>query len=121
MEAEGRVPEQLFQIVMYKDAEQWVAHCLQLNIITTSDDMDEAYQETVEVCLDLFRYGLENDCLADIYHQAPGEIWAMLNSAQLMREYTEVIHYEKHKDDITSQAKERTRTAHLERIVAQAA
>lgn len=62
-------------ILIYKEGGQYVAHCLELDIVGCGTNLETAFkemQELVETQIEFhFRHGIENK----LFHPAPAEYW----------------------------------------------
>lgn len=64
-----------FKVLIKKDPDAWVAHCLELNLIVVAETSRQAEADIVDVITSHVRYALENDNLAHMYHPAPLSVW----------------------------------------------
>ena len=64
-----------FRVVIRREPDGWVAHCLELNLVTVAETDKEVESDIIDVISAHVRYALENDNLEYMYHPAPLNIW----------------------------------------------
>jgi len=64
-----------FKVLIKKEPEEWVAHCLELNLVTVAETLDQVQSDIIDVIIAHVRYALENDNLEYMYHPAPPNVW----------------------------------------------
>jgi hypothetical protein len=64
-----------FKILIKKEPDAWVAHCLELNLVTVADTVERVEADMIDVISAHMRYALENDNLDYAFHPAPPEVW----------------------------------------------
>jgi predicted RNase H-like HicB family nuclease len=64
-----------FRVVIRQEPDGWVAHCLELNLVTVAETVNEAESDIIDVIESHVRYALENDNLEYMYHPAPLSVW----------------------------------------------
>jgi len=64
-----------FKVLIKKEADAWVAHCLELNLVTVAETAKQVEADMIDVIIAHVRYALENDNLAYMSHPAPAEVW----------------------------------------------
>ena len=76
------IPDVHVSIVVYPDAEQYAAHCLEMDIVTTAPSVDEAVADVLDLIAAHLTFAYQNDNTDYIYRPAPPEIWRMFAEAQ---------------------------------------
>lgn len=64
-----------FRVLIKKEPDAWVAHCLELNLVTVAETAKQVEADLIDVIIAHVRYALENDNLAYMSHPAPSEVW----------------------------------------------
>jgi hypothetical protein len=64
-----------FRILMKKEEDLWVAHCLELDLVATALSEKQVEEDIVAVILEQVRYCIVNDNMANLFRNAPKEIW----------------------------------------------
>jgi len=64
-----------FKVLIKKEPDAWVAHCLELNLVAVAETSAQAEADIIDVITSHVRYALENDNLAYMYHPAPLSVW----------------------------------------------
>lgn len=68
-----------FQVILKKKEDgDWVAHCLELDIVATGSTQAEAREIINSLIAAQVDYAFSTDNLAHLYHPAPAEVWAQL-------------------------------------------
>ena len=65
----------VFNILMKKENEVFIAHCMELDIVATGQSIDEAANDLIDLIVAQLQYAFINDNLDHLYHPAPPEIW----------------------------------------------
>jgi hypothetical protein len=52
-----------------------MAHCLELDIVTTGETQSQVKQDMVDLISSQIDYAFSNDNLAHLYHPAPLDVW----------------------------------------------
>jgi len=65
----------VFNVLVKKDVDLYVAHCLELDIVTTSKNFEQVKSDIVELIKAQINYAFSNDNLDYLYHPAPSEVW----------------------------------------------
>lgn len=63
--------------LFYHEGDLLVGHCLELDIVATGKDIEEAKNKMRDLIIAQVRYALENDNMEYLYKPAPPEIWKM--------------------------------------------
>jgi predicted RNase H-like HicB family nuclease len=64
-----------FKVLIKKEPDAWVAHCLELNLVTVADTLEQVEADMMDVIAAHVRYALEKDNLDYMFHPAPPEVW----------------------------------------------
>ncbi len=64
-----------FSAVIKKEGDDWVAHCLELDIVTTADSPDRVQSDLLDLIMAQLDYALANDNLDHFYKPAPESAW----------------------------------------------
>ena len=73
------------QFLIYRDEddpEQWVAHCLELDVVAVESTQDKAIRLLKELIEDLFRAALADGTIDKVFRPAPPKYWQALLSAE---------------------------------------
>ena len=65
----------IFNILIKLIDDQYVAHCLELDIVATSKDQDQVESDIVNLIKVQVDYAFSNDNLEFLYRPAPSEVW----------------------------------------------
>ena len=76
----------VFNVLMKKIGDEFVAHCLELDIVTTADNMGSVQSDMVDLISAQINYAFCNDNLENLYHPAPAEVWQEFFSCQTLME-----------------------------------
>jgi hypothetical protein len=64
-----------FNILLKKEEDLFVAHCLELDIVATGDTVQQAKNDVLDLIVAQVDYAFSNDNLDHLYHPAPPEVW----------------------------------------------
>ena len=64
-----------FNVLVKKEEDVFVAHCLELDIVATGETVEEARGEMADLITAQFEYAFSNDNLENFYQPAPPEVW----------------------------------------------
>ncbi len=64
-----------FRILIRKEEELWVAHCLELDLVATAPSEKQLEEDIVNVIVEQVSYCLTHDNLDYLFRRAPQEIW----------------------------------------------
>jgi hypothetical protein len=64
-----------FKVLIKKEPDTWVAHCLELNLVAEAETVEQVEQDIIDIITAHVRYALENDNLSYMYHSAPSNVW----------------------------------------------
>ena len=68
----------IFNILIKKEDEVFVAHCMELDIVATGQSMEEAVNDLIDLIIAQLEYAFINDNLDHLYRPAPPEVWRQL-------------------------------------------
>ncbi len=63
--------------VLYQESGHYVAHALQLDLVSAGETEDETVDILMDVCITQIRHCLENNNLENLFKSAPPEIWQL--------------------------------------------
>jgi hypothetical protein len=61
--------------VVYKEADKFLAHALQLDLVVSAQTEGRALKDLLDVCVTQIRYAFENNNFEHLFRPAPPEIW----------------------------------------------
>ena len=65
----------IFNILIKKENELFIAHCLELDIVSAERSKEKAEKELVDLICAQLDYAFSNDNLENLYHPAPQKVW----------------------------------------------
>ena len=65
----------IFNVLVKKDVDLFIAHCLELDIVATAKDVDKATEEILGLIRAQVGYAFAHNNLAYLYRPAPPETW----------------------------------------------
>ena len=65
----------VFSVLLKKQADLWVAHCLELDLVAASPSMQEAETDLLSIIDEQVRYCITNNNMENLFHDAPREVW----------------------------------------------
>lgn len=68
-------------VLVYKE-DIWIAHCLQLDLVTTADSDDKAIADMRDVIKAHIEFAAQNDNWEHLFKPAPPEVWAQIFELQ---------------------------------------
>lgn len=71
-----------FHILLDKEDDIQIAHCLEFDIVAQGEDKNEAIQNLLDAVEIQVKYAVETDNLDNLYHPAPAEYWQKLIKAK---------------------------------------
>lgn len=80
-----RSPKIKLNVVIYKEEDYFVAHCLQMDIVTTGETPEEAQKNMDDLIRVQVSTAFENDNLEHLFRSAPKEIWQRFIEAKKAR------------------------------------
>ena len=63
-------------ILIKKEEDFFLAHCLQFDIVTTADTLEEVRKDIIDLCRAHIEFSYEHDNLDYLFSPAPKEVWA---------------------------------------------
>lgn len=70
-EAKGMI----FNVIVKKEDDLFVAHCLELDIVATAKSQKEVEKDMADLIVAQVDYAFTNDNLEHLYRPAPKEVW----------------------------------------------
>lgn len=67
-----------FDILVERQSDGYIAHCLQLDIVAVADVEQQALDDILDLIEAQLTAAIENDNLDSIFHPAPAEVWGKL-------------------------------------------
>jgi hypothetical protein len=71
----GQKAEFRLDILIKKVDDYYQAHCLQFDIVSTDDSLEEVRKDIIDLCRAHIEYSYEYDNLDHLFSPAPKEIW----------------------------------------------
>jgi predicted RNase H-like HicB family nuclease len=68
--------------IIYQEDGVWIAHCLELDIVSEGKTVDAAVSGLVSLCDLQIKTAMEAGDLGSIFRPAPPEIWQMFSTAE---------------------------------------
>jgi len=65
-----------FNVLIKKEDDIYIAHCLELDIVATADTVNQAKKDIISLIIAQIDYAFSNDNLEHLFHPAPQEVWA---------------------------------------------
>lgn len=75
-----------FNIITKKENNIWIAHCLELDIVATSDSLADLRKDMDDLISAQIEYAFRNNNLDCLYRPAPPEIWREFYSCKKSQE-----------------------------------
>lgn len=69
-------------VLLYKEDNIQVAHCLEFDIVAQGEDRNEALRNLLDAIELQVKYAMETDNLDNLYYPAPAEYWQRLVRAK---------------------------------------
>lgn len=79
-----------FNILVKEEDNTFIAHCLELDIVATADNVNQVKEDMISLIIAQIDYAFSNDNLENLFHPAPSDVWSEFFSCKKMIE-------EKHK------------------------
>lgn len=76
----------IFNILVKKEEDLFVAHCLELDIVTTSKNEKEVISDILDLVKAQVNYAFSNDNLVHLFHPAPPEVWEEFYACEKQKE-----------------------------------
>ena len=68
--------EIMLDILIKKEQEHFLAHCLQFDLVTTADTLEEVREDILNLCRAHIEFSQVHDNLEYLFSPAPKEAWA---------------------------------------------
>ena len=68
-------------VLLYRENGEWLAHCLQLDLVEAGVTPEEAEENLAGVIQHDIQWAIEDDDMEHLFHPAPPEYWKMFFSA----------------------------------------
>lgn len=75
-----------FNVLIKKSDSDFVAHCLELDIVATGRDLDEVLADMGDLITAQIDYAFSNDNLENLYHPAPADVWKEFYTCRVGRQ-----------------------------------
>jgi len=79
---EARSEENFFRVVIYKEDDSWIAHCLELDLVADAKSVKTALKRLGGVIVAQIEHLTAEDRLDELYFPAPLEYWKRLQGAK---------------------------------------
>ena len=75
MASASKHPALILDVLLYPDDGQWLAHCLQLDLVEAGATADEAENNLTGVIQHHVQWAIEDDDMEHLFHPAPADTW----------------------------------------------
>lgn len=75
-------PSIKLNIVVYKEGEEWIAHCLQMDIVASGRSKKAIEADIIGLIKTQMRFAFDNGNVENLFKPAPPEIWKMICQAR---------------------------------------
>lgn len=65
----------VLNVLVKREDDNWIGHCLELDIVATSDDINQLKKDMIDLIVAQVDYAFSHDNLEYLFHPAPKEIW----------------------------------------------
>jgi hypothetical protein len=72
---------QTLRAVLHREGDTWIAHCLDLDIVSTGATQWDAARVLADAVIAQLAYAREEDNYAYLFHPAPADVWRRLAGA----------------------------------------
>jgi hypothetical protein len=72
---EGELSGMMFNVIVKKEADQYLAHCLELDIVATWGTESDVLANMVDLIAAQVDYAFSNDNLDNLFRPAPRSVW----------------------------------------------
>ena len=62
-------------VLVYEEDNEWIAHCLQMDIVTTNTTKESVQDDIVDLIRAHLVFAIENNNIGNIFKSAPPEDW----------------------------------------------
>jgi hypothetical protein len=73
-----KLPSIKVNVLIYKEGNEWIAHCLQMDIVATNTSKKAVEDDIISLIKAHCIYAIENDNLENIFKPAPSEVWGKI-------------------------------------------
>lgn len=80
----------VFNILIKKEDEMFIAHCMELDIVATGPSADQATHDMMDLIIAQLKYAFSNNNLDHLYRPAPPEAWQEFYRCKSLQE-TKII------------------------------
>jgi len=77
-------------IIVYPEAGEWVAHCLQFDLVCSAPTAEAAREDMKSLVIAHVQFAFDNGLLAGLWRPAPAECWQKLATARQSEQTTPV-------------------------------
>lgn len=77
-----RNPSIKLNVILYQEKDEWIAHCLQMDIVTANKDQRTVEDDIVDLIKTQVVYAFENENVENIFKSAPSTEWERLRQSQ---------------------------------------
>ena len=78
--------------VVYREGGDWIAHCLELDIVAEGKNADAAMKDLLDLCAFQIDTAIEHNDLESIFRPAPAKYWNLFYSARQKRRLPKFVH-----------------------------
>lgn len=71
-------PSVKLNVLLYEEDGEWIAHCLQMDIVTSSVNQSVVIEEILDLIQAQVEYAIDNNNMDNIFKSAPAEDWERL-------------------------------------------
>jgi len=64
-----------FRILVKRQDDLWVAHCLELDLVAAAPTEEQAHRDMADIILEQVSYCIANDNMDHLFRSAPTEVW----------------------------------------------
>lgn len=97
MEKES-INSMIFNILAKKEGDEWIGHCLELDIVATAKNLKTLKEDMVSLIVAQVDYAFSNNNLDNLYRPAPPEVWKVFFACQKLEEEKFKVESEFQKD-----------------------
>lgn len=72
----GKKAEFRLDILIKKEEDYYLAHCLQFDIVITADTLKDVRHDMINLCKAHIDYSYKNDNMEFLFSPAPKEVWS---------------------------------------------
>jgi hypothetical protein len=65
----------IFNVLIKEVDHEYIAHCLELDIVSTSKKLDQVKNDIIDLIITQVDYAFSNENLEFLYHPAPAGVW----------------------------------------------